>query len=136
MLVMSSMAEAEFYKMVHEVAEAPEEWEGKTLQIHGFVEAGSIKEEIVDSKPVRTFIIEEKGARFLVHSEGPAPDTFRDLSEVVAKGQLVKTASGEYEFKATELMAKCPSKYKGNERTSDYGQPTAELPNTNASGGR
>ena len=71
-----------------------------------------------------------------VFSAGPKPDTFKDQSEVVATGHLVPAASMQavadklcskpgkegcpikadaeqaYVVDASELMAKCPSKYK------------------------
>ena len=87
-----------------------------SMRVHGFVEAGSIDEKIVDQKSVRVFFLESEGARLRVHHEGPKPDTFRDLAEVVAKGKLVKENDG-YVFYATELMAKCPSKYEENKRS-------------------
>ena len=92
------------------------------FKIHGFVEAGTIKEEIVGQKTKRTFILQYEGKRILVKNEGPKPDTFRDLAEVVAKGRLVQD-NGEYVLEANELMAKCPSKYEENQRTKDYAAP-------------
>ena len=136
-LVFSSLADAEFYKRVYEVTEAPDSFEGKTLRVHGFVEAGSIDEQIVDQTTKRTFILEHacptkapervescapgSVRRLLVRSEGPTPDTFKDLAEVVAKGTLIKEGD-QYVLHATELMAKCPSKYEENKRPSTFGQ--------------
>jgi cytochrome c-type biogenesis protein CcmE len=42
-----------------------------------------------------------------VRYAGTVPDTFKDRAEVVLKGQL-KDGS----FQATEISAKCPSKYQ------------------------
>ena len=121
MLIYSSMAEAEYYKHVDEVTIEPDRWEDKSLKVHGFVEAGSIDEQIVDQATVRTFVLEYQGERIRVHHKGPKPDTFRDTSEVVAQGRLVKEESGEYVLHATELMAKCPSKYEENKRSIGTG---------------
>jgi len=115
-LFYSSMSEAEYYKHVDEVLQNPERFEGKSLKVHGFVEAGSIKEEIRDQNIHRTFILGFEGKRILVSHSGPKPDTFRDLSEVVARGTLVKI-DGAYQLEAEELMAKCPSKYQENQRS-------------------
>ena len=115
-LFYSSMSEAEYYKHVHEVLEKPERFANTSLKIHGFVEAGSIQEEIVNQSTQRTFILEYEGQRIRVHHKGLAPDTFRDLSEVVARGTLVHR-DGEYMLEANELMAKCPSKYEENRRS-------------------
>jgi cytochrome c-type biogenesis protein CcmE len=63
-----------------------------------------------------------------VFNAGPKPDTFKDQSEVVATGHQVPAADFrplaqklgvaiesdmEYVVQASELMAKCPSKYDG-----------------------
>ncbi len=83
-------------------------------------------------------MLEKNGKKIRVFSEGPKPDTFKDQSEVVATGRLVKAgelqglatemcakqpapvgcpvrtdAEQEYVVQSTELMAKCPSKYDG-----------------------
>ena len=127
-IVYSSLGHAEYYKMVDEVMVEPTEWVDKSMRIHGFVEAGSIDEQIVDQKMKRTFVLENKGQSILVHHTGPVPDTFKDLSEVVAKGKLVQ-ADGVYVLEATELSAKCPSKYEGAPRNKDLGSgQTAEKP--------
>ena len=42
-----------------------------------------------------------------VRYAGTVPDTFKDRAEVVVKG----TMAGD-QFKATEISAKCPSKYQ------------------------
>lgn len=120
-LIYSSMGHAEYYKMVEEVMVKPQDWVGKSLRVHGYVEAGSIKESIVAQKTVRTFILESKGQRLLVKHEGPKPDTFKDLSEVVANGTIVQE-DGQYVLKATELMAKCPSKYEGAALNKNLGK--------------
>lgn len=111
-LIYSSKADAQYYKLVDELMQEPDEWVGKTMRVHGYVEVGSIHEEIVNQKTVRTFVLEHKGKRIQVKHEGPKPDTFKDSSEVVAKGRIVQV-DGQYVLEATELMAKCPSKYEG-----------------------
>jgi cytochrome c-type biogenesis protein CcmE len=117
-LFYSSMSEAEYYKHVHEVLKDPQRFEGTSLKVHGFVEAGSIVEEIRDQNIHRSFILEYEGQRIRVHHSGPKPDTFRDLSEVVARGTLVNM-DGEFQLEAVELMAKCPSKYEENKRSRE-----------------
>jgi cytochrome c-type biogenesis protein CcmE len=119
-VVYSSLGHAEYYKMVDEVMVEPSEWVDKSLRVHGFVEAGSIDEEIVDQKMHRSFVLENQGQRIVVRHVGPVPDTFKDLSEVVAKGRLVQ-ADGGYVLEASELSAKCPSKYEGAPRNKDLG---------------
>lgn len=121
-LIYSSISHAEYYKMVDEVMAEPNKYEGKTLRIHGYVEAGSIQEEIVNQQTLRTFVLEHNGKAIHVKHEGPAPDTFKDLSEVVANGRFIETGDGQYVLEATELMAKCPSKYEGAGANKKLGQ--------------
>lgn len=120
LLLRSSMSEAEYFKHVDQVLSDGSRFENKTLKVHGFVEAGSIVEEIRDQTTHRTFVLEHAGQRIRVNHSGPKPDTFRDLSEVVARGTLVKK-DGEYMLEAVELMAKCPSKYEENQRSRPQG---------------
>ncbi len=114
LLVFASLRDAEYYKMVDEVMVKPADWVGKSMQIHGNVEPGSIDEKIVGQRTTRTFVLEKNGQRILVRHHGPKPDSFRDMAEIVAKGKLVEE-SGGYAFEATQLTAKCPSKYEGAE---------------------
>jgi cytochrome c-type biogenesis protein CcmE len=126
MLLYSSLGDAEYYRYVDELMEDPEPWEGRNLRVNGFVEPGSIVEEVVDQRLERTFVIEREGRRIKVKHVGPAPDTFRDLSEVVAMGQLARDGDGNYVLEATEIMAKCPSKYEGDRRPSELGGAAPE----------
>ena len=57
-------------------------------------------------------VLEHKGKRIKVRNKGPKPDSFKDKSEVVAEGRIVEE-NGEPVLVATNLMAKCPSKYEG-----------------------
>ncbi len=100
------------YKMVDEVMVGYGAWVGKPIKVHGYVEPGSIVERVVDQETVRTFILEHKGKRIQVRNTGPKPDSFKDKSEVVADGTIVEE-NGEPILVATNLMAKCPSKYQG-----------------------
>ncbi|HLU67261.1 MAG TPA: cytochrome c maturation protein CcmE [Kofleriaceae bacterium] len=136
MLVYSSLAEAEYYKHVNEVTLEPGQWEDKNLKVHGFVEPGSIEERIVEDATVRTFVLEYEGERIKVTHRGPKPDTFRDLAEVVAQGRLVRDSSGAYVLEASELMAKCPSKYEEERRMRGApGEPSASAGPARSAGG-
>jgi cytochrome c-type biogenesis protein CcmE len=97
----------EYYKHVDEVMASPDQWEGKRLQLHGFVVAGSIKRrpETLDY----IFKVHSNGAVVDASYTGIVPDTFKDEAEVVLKGQL--TAHG-FETAPNGVMAKCPSKYE------------------------
>lgn len=123
-VVYSSLGSASYYKMVEEVAPELAKWVDKDLRVHGFVEPGSIQEQIVDQRVTRTFVLESKGERLQVAHHGPKPDTFKEFSEVVAEGRLVHR-DGQYVFEANNLMAKCPSKYEGAKQNKNLGAPGA-----------
>ena len=121
LIVFTSQGDVQYYKMVDELMAEPGEWTDRTMKIHGYVEAGSIDEKIVDQQMKRTFILENKGKRLHVEHQGPKPDTFKDLSEVVAEGRVVQK-DGRYVLEAENLMAKCPSKYEGAEANRNAGK--------------
>jgi cytochrome c-type biogenesis protein CcmE len=100
------------YKMVDELVASHGPYIGKPMKVHGYVEPGSIVEEVVDQEMIRTFVLEYRGKRIVVRNKGPKPDSFKDRSEVVAEGKIVEE-NGEPVMIADNLMAKCPSKYQG-----------------------
>ncbi len=109
-LFYSSAGEAfEYYKHVDEVMSEPQRWEGKHVQMHGFVVPDSIMKRIDrDHQQVEyKFRVTNCGPEVPVRYAGTVPDTFKDRAEVVLKGELKDGA-----FHATEISAKCPSKYQ------------------------
>ena len=138
-LIYSSVGHAQHYRMVDElVSDGFSKWTDKELKIHGFVEAGTIVESVVGQVQHRTFVLQKNGKKIRIFNEGPKPDTFKDQSEVVATGRLIKAsdmtalaadmckkqpapvgcplrvdAEQEFVVESSELMAKCPSKYDG-----------------------
>ena len=105
---------AEYFKNVDEVMAAPKTWQGKTLQLHGYVIPGSINYRPntleyrfkVQNSPIRNG---EPGAAVTVSYTGVVPDTFKGEAEVVLKGRL--TADG-FHTDPNGVVAKCPSKYE------------------------
>ena len=97
----------EYYKHVDEVMTSPQAWEGKRLQLHGFVVAESIlrKRDSLDYK----FKVQNKGSVVEASYNGIVPDTFKDDAEVVLKGRL---SSDGFRVEPNGVMAKCPSKYE------------------------
>jgi cytochrome c-type biogenesis protein CcmE len=97
----------EYYKHVDEVMSTRQQWEGRRLQLHGFVVPGSIlvRPNTLEYK----FKVQSKGAVMDASYKGVVPDTFKDDSEVVLKGQL--TPQG-FHTEPNGIMAKCPSKYE------------------------
>jgi cytochrome c-type biogenesis protein CcmE len=104
-LLYSTMGESlEYYKKVDEVMVNPAEWHGKALQLHGFAKAIGRKPDTLDYR----FDIHSNGKVVRAYYTGVTPDTFKEDSEVVVKGRL----SEDNTFHATEIIAKCPSKYE------------------------
>ncbi len=104
-LLYTSLGESmQFYKYTDEVMANPTEWQGKNLQVHGFVVPGSIamKPETMEYR----FDMQRNGKVMRAYYTGIVPDTFKNDSEVVLTGRLSPEG-----FHATEMTAKCPSKY-------------------------
>ena len=104
-LLYTSLGESmQFYKYTDEVMANPAEWQGKNLQVHGFVVPGSIamKPGTLEYR----FDMHRNGKVMRAFYTGIVPDTFKNDSEVVLTGRL--TSEG---FHATDMTAKCPSKY-------------------------
>jgi cytochrome c-type biogenesis protein CcmE len=103
----------EYYKHVDEVMTDPGAWQGKRLQLHGFVVDKSIGRKR-DSLEWR-FQIQNKGSVVTASYTGVVPDTFKDGSEVVLKGRL---SHDGFAVEANGVMAKCPSKYDPSKPTT------------------
>ena len=73
------------------------------FRMNGKVVPGSIEREGLET----TFLVSDGDSEVSVVTDRPLPDTFQDRSEVVARG----TFDGNT-FVATEVLAKCPSKFK------------------------
>jgi cytochrome c-type biogenesis protein CcmE len=96
--------ETEFYKHVDEVMTQPEQWYGKKMKLHGFVVDNSI---LVNSQTLEyRFDMQTNGHVIQAAYKGVVPDTFKSGAEVVLGGMLAKDG-----FHATDMTAKCPSKY-------------------------
>jgi cytochrome c-type biogenesis protein CcmE len=72
-------------------------------RVNGTVVPGSIQRDGL----VTTFQVTDGETDMTVTTDRPLPDTFKDSSEVVIKGDLEGST-----FVATEVLAKCPSKFK------------------------
>jgi len=88
---------------------------GASVRVHGYVADGTIERD-VDGKQVR-FAVQElaphaggsaEGAMPVVYASLEVPDLFKDGAEVVVEGELRDDGS----FAATNLLAKCPSKFE------------------------
>jgi cytochrome c-type biogenesis protein CcmE len=97
----------EYYVHVDEVMADPGAWQGKRLQLHGYVVDKSILTR-PDTLEYR-FQIENKGSMVKASYTGIVPDTFKGGSEVVLKGHL---GPNGFAVEPNGVMAKCPSKYE------------------------
>jgi cytochrome c-type biogenesis protein CcmE len=106
-LMYSTLSEGtEFYKHVDEVMANPNAWQGKRLQLHGFVVEKSIlrRPDTLDYR----FQVQSNGKVLPVRYTGVVPDTFKDGAEVVLKGRLGPEG---FAVDRDGVMAKCPSNY-------------------------
>ena len=109
-LLWSTLKEdTQYYKLVDEVMAQPEAWQGKRLQLHGYVVTKSIMRK-PDTLEYR-FQIQNNGKVVPARYTGVVPDTFKDGSEVVLKGRL---GPDGFTVDPNGVMAKCPSKYEAN----------------------
>ncbi len=106
--------ETEFYKHVDEVTAQPEQWYGKKMKLHGFVVDNTI---LVNSQTLEyRFDMQTNGQVIKAVYHGVVPDTFKNGAEVVLGGML-----GREGFQATDMTAKCPSKYDPKSSTGVTG---------------
>ena len=120
-LLWSTMREGtEYFKNIDEVMVSQQQWQGKQLQLHGYVVPGSIlrKPDSLDYKfkvqnnPIRSG---EQGPVIEAWYTGVVPDTFKGEAEVVLKGRL--TPDG-FHTDRDGVMAKCPSKYEAASKSA------------------
>ena len=89
---------------------------GEPSRVHGFVVPGSIERDL-GAKQV-SFRVQEaaphaggsaEGALPVVYLSLETPDLFKDGAEVVVEGELAAAGT----FHASNVLAKCPSKFEG-----------------------
>ena len=97
----------EYYIHVDEVMSNPAAWQGKRLQLHGFVSDLRQRPNTLDYK----FQVKFNGKVIDARYSGVVPDTFKNDAEVVLKGQL---STDGFAVEPNGVMAKCPSKYNPN----------------------
>lgn len=108
------------YKTVSEVVQSPEKYTGRQVQVEGDV----VIESIVWEPPVLTFTMTDGVNELDVRYEGVLPGSF-PVSGVGSESEIDVVAIGSMtiagEFKAGQILVKCPSKYekKLNETSLD-----------------
>jgi len=105
----------EYFKNVDEVVGNHQAWQGKNVQLHGYVVPGTWVQRKntldyqfkVQNNPARGAM---PGGTIEASYTGLLPDTFKDEAEVVLKGSF--DAEGRFHVQKDGVMAKCPSKYE------------------------
>ena len=94
-----------FYLTTSEVSQRGPTAGAAEIRINGNVVEGTVNRDGLET----TFAITDGSTQVTVHTDKPLPDAFRDDAdtEVVARGSY----DGET-FTASEVLAKCPSKFK------------------------
>jgi cytochrome c-type biogenesis protein CcmE len=97
---------------------------GRSARVHGYVALGSIERD-VDAQVVR-FEVQEvaphagglpDGSLPVVYTSLETPDLFKDGAEVVVEGRMAPDAT----FHATNVLAKCPSKFEAAQAEGEVG---------------
>jgi cytochrome c-type biogenesis protein CcmE len=97
---------------------------GRSARVHGYVALGSIERD-VGAQVVR-FEVQEvpphagglpDGALPVVYTSLETPDLFKDGAEVVVEGRMAPDAT----FHATNVLAKCPSKFEAAQAEGEAG---------------
>jgi cytochrome c-type biogenesis protein CcmE len=94
----------EYYMHVDEVLNDPAAWQGKRLQLHGFVNDLRQRPNSLDYR----FQVQNNGKVMTASYTGVVPDNFKNGAEVVLKGRLHPDG---FTVETNGVMAKCPSKY-------------------------
>ena len=103
-LVVDSMMGGAYFFTVDEAVASPLA-QKKMIRVKGDVAMGSWLHE--EGTSVHDFTVVGEHRQMKVHFEGPMPDVFKEGAEVVATGRLTDDV-----LVATEVTAKCPSKYE------------------------
>lgn len=117
-LVMTSFNDAAIYsKGVDEIVQHEAELQSKNLRVQGTLVKGTLVRR--ESPCEYRFRMKKNGAEIAVsYPQCVVPDTFRDVPEmdvdVTATGKL----ASDGHFQASEIMAKCPSKYDMKQRAA------------------
>jgi cytochrome c-type biogenesis protein CcmE len=96
---------AQPYKHVDEIAGNPQEWYGRSMQLHGYAEDIKVRPSTLDYR----FEVKNNGQVIRASYTGVVPDTFKDGAEIVVKGRLGPEG---FVVEPNGVMAKCPSRYE------------------------
>ena len=97
--------DTQYYKRVDEVMADSTAWQGKRMQLHGYVDDVRRKPDTLEYR----FQVQNNGSVVQATYTGVVPDTFKNGAEVVLKGKLGPEG---FSVERNGVMAKCPSKYE------------------------
>ena len=107
-----------YYQTLEEFRAAGSERAARPSRVHGYVAQDSIERDVA-AKTVR-FAVQSQpphagglpdGALQVEYASLEVPDLFKEGAEVVVEGRLA-SADGRDVFHATNVLAKCPSKFE------------------------
>lgn len=110
-----------YYKTIAELEEMGDRAQGKRLRVAGDVEPGSIARH--GRQVSFTLVQENRKLKVVYDGAGPLPDTFRDGAQALADGRL---GAGKV-FQASQVQAKCASKYEAKPGAGPKAQHPAEI---------
>ncbi len=106
-LIVLGIQNASMYHLsVGELMARGNEAYAEDVRVGGNVVAGSVKQE-PSAQTLEFELADDQGNSLPVVYRGVVPDAFKPDAEVVLEGRLAPSGA----FEATELLAKCPSKY-------------------------
>jgi cytochrome c-type biogenesis protein CcmE len=118
--VFNGMEDATYAKTVGEVLSAKTELESRKLRVQGILVHGTLQKRDDPCEfrfKMRTLGQADSAPLDVRYQSCIIPDTFRDVKgmdvEVTAEGKL---AAGGVHLEATQIFAKCPSKYEMQQR--------------------
>ena len=116
-LTLTSFDEEIYYLTVAEADARYDEILDREFRLKGTVvpETHLLREGVLNQ---HRFEVEAEGIRAVVDFTGPLPDTFADEAEVIALGRF----SEPLRFEASEVIAKCPSRYEESAPTASRDQ--------------
>lgn len=116
-LVMSFQEAAVYAKTVDQLMAEQTRFAGRPVRVEGDLVKGSLVHQ--DSPCEYRFRMVSKGVEVPVrYGQCVVPDTFRDVPDMDVKVTVEgKLAGGQFE--ATQVMAKCPSKYDMREKSKN-----------------
>lgn len=116
-LVMSFSGAAVYAKSVDQVLAERTQLQGRKLRVEGKLVHGTLKRR--DTPCEYRFEMERGGAVMPVrYAQCVVPDTFRDVPGMDVDVTVEGTITTEGAFEATQVLAKCPSKYEMQDRAA------------------